>query len=1140
MSDFDVSSSDSEPVSDVNPEEMARLMADLDDIDSDLFKGNLKSSAKVTGGRTDPKIQDGKQSSRQENLDKKPVTPAKPSGKASDDDSDDWDADDLLHSDEIRPRGQLAKNPDLSDKLKSSSGKASDSRKKDENDIDESTKKAASKSKLMADLFNDNSEDVTKESKMTKSPKKDKSKLMNDLFGGADDSSPDKFEISAAKTTARRGTAKKVQDDDLFDDGDDLLGGLESKQKPGSGKDPVKGGSFLDSLLKKSSAETPKKMKEKSLDFVLDDKYKKTGKDTKEENVNFGDYKPSAAKLDSPKRRTPKKSVANDNFDLFSDNEARRRNPRSAPQRKTFEVDDDDILKNVRSRKDGSKESSKDAIPSAPSSNKKIKETAKSPTKNQNKNDWLFGDSGSVAEFANKNMDDTPITASIDQDDSVTKPSPSKNQDWLGSLLSSNKKSPSVSKKVTSQDNSASAAPSVALSNSVAVTASPSVHIADTGQGSVAPTTHSVQVSSAPSTFSVPAPVPTMLSLTPTVEVGHLSSELEHQFMKQQQEAHAQAAAIAAQLQQNQNQLQMHVAQQLQQQQQQHMVDLMKKQQQEAALMRCKDAVSTVPLNTSIQLNNSENHQKVEIDLRAAEVEVEKLKTELNLLRKQHAEEVALLEEGHRRTMEVEKEVWDRVEKRLREERDSLLSDFQMKMSLVQEEKENLASSYESQLASIKSEWSQAVERTKELYSGMIERMKEEHHAALERISQLKELELKAVISASGQVREVETVMTQLENNTSNLSELTASINIRHDSALELTQRALKMKEKQLQEFEAQLAASRAESENERSRLNTLIQRLESTLMLQGSEVEKERWRLAQERMKIEMERQAMVEERRHLQTSTETERQNLATARESLMAEHRSLLQSVNQQKQELASQQAYINIQQKLAHVSTLQTNINGGTMTQMDVAAEMNALKEEHRCLREKITAVNCHEQQLNEEEARVEQLKLQLEQEKAKLKLNQDILVQEKMFMAQTQKEIEETRKEVDVIRHEQEIKFNQITSQTRALHMHQERIENENLKLEQLKEEVIRLSKLGLCATCRTKGAGEFLLERLKPQNGRLPGDGGEGHISSSLKVENHNINMSPASVLARLAAARGHENVEREKRLLQISCMESS
>lgn len=45
------------------------------------------------------------------------------------------------------------------------------------------------------------------------------------------------------------------------------------------------------------------------------------------------------------------------------------------------------------------------------------------------------------------------------------------------------------------------------------------------------------------------------------------------------------------------------------------------------------------------------------------------------------------------------------------------------------------------------------------------------------------------------------------------------------------------IKEKQLLDFEAQLAASRAEAESERVRLNTLIQRLESTLVQQGSEV---------------------------------------------------------------------------------------------------------------------------------------------------------------------------------------------------------------------------------------------------------------------------------------------------------------
>lgn len=76
-----------------------------------------------------------------------------------------------------------------------------------------------------------------------------------------------------------------------------------------------------------------------------------------------------------------------------------------------------------------------------------------------------------------------------------------------------------------------------------------------------------------------------------------------------------------------------------------------------------------------------------------------------------------------------------------------------MKHMFCKEEKEGLASSYDVQLANVKSEWSQAVERTKELYTGMVERMKEEHHAALERMVHLKELEVKAAMSASGHVR---------------------------------------------------------------------------------------------------------------------------------------------------------------------------------------------------------------------------------------------------------------------------------------------------------------------------------------------------------------------------------------------------
>lgn len=64
-----------------------------------------------------------------------------------------------------------------------------------------------------------------------------------------------------------------------------------------------------------------------------------------------------------------------------------------------------------------------------------------------------------------------------------------------------------------------------------------------------------------------------------------------------------------------------------------------------------------------------------------------------------------------------------------------------------------MVTSYDVQLGSVKSEWSHALERTKELYKGMMERMKDEHSEALQRITDLKELELKAAVSASGHVR---------------------------------------------------------------------------------------------------------------------------------------------------------------------------------------------------------------------------------------------------------------------------------------------------------------------------------------------------------------------------------------------------
>lgn len=63
---------------------------------------------------------------------------------------------------------------------------------------------------------------------------------------------------------------------------------------------------------------------------------------------------------------------------------------------------------------------------------------------------------------------------------------------------------------------------------------------------------------------------------------------------------------------------------------------------------------------------------------------------------------------------------------------------------------------------------------------------------------------------------------------------------------------------------------------------------------------------------------------------------------------------------------------------------------------------------------------------------------------------------------------------------------------------------EHLRLQQLREEVVRLAQTGVCPVCRGKGWEQVLLEG---HSRRLPGDGGEGqnshtshHGESSSKV----------------------------------------
>ncbi|XP_066949649.1 fas-binding factor 1-like isoform X1 [Macrobrachium rosenbergii] len=1137
MSDIEFSAADSDPVSDVNPEEMAKLMADLEDLDDGLPKDKPKSA-------TSQKSE--KDSNRRVTFDKK-SPPSSSKKEAANDEDDDWDADDLLYSDDETRKSKPPKKTPSPGATSSSSTKVTSPRK-NKSDPEESVPKATAKSQLMADLFSDDSPKKDSGKKIGTSPPKatkpDKSKLMSDLFGGSDtpeDSSKKGSPVKKAlpsSSSKQASAAKKTKDEITFDDDDDLLGGIgDAKPKSKTSSDSPQSRGFLDSLLAKSTTtEMSKGKKERSPEFVLDEKYKNIGKE-KKEDLGFGDYLPSSGKSGSPRQRTPKKSSSDDPFDFLNDPEPRRRNPRSATQQKTFEIDDDDILGNVRSRRGKTKEN-KDPPQSRGNSAKNPSSSSKARD-----DDWLFGSSGSPDKAAKREMDEASVEATVDHESNEAKSgSPNKSQDWLGNLLSGSKKSP--------------AKPPQGSAN----VESPNMKQKSPAQSSKSPTAHSAhddypKVEQPKSMMSGRSPV---AAVVPDAQMQKTSEVYQEELQKQKELAELQTSQSVMQMKAHQEQLvqqqeaklkalsqmkaqqdefEAHMAQQLLQQQEEYA------KLQASAMKRYQEAMTSnmggFNLMQSVpEAKSDESLKELQVQLRSAEVDVARLTAELDLIRKQHSEEVAILEESYIKRHQMERDVWERTEQRLKEELENITSDFQAKIAAVQAEKGALVASHETQVANVKKEWSLVVDRTKQLYADMAERMKEEHSAALERMRYLKDLELNAAISASGHVKEVETVMLQLESNTANLTDLTATINTRHESALEITQRALKLKEKQLKESEAHLEASRAEAESERGRLNALITRLESTLMQQGSEVEQDRWKLSQEQMKTEMERKALTEERKHFQLSMQTERQNLASARESLMSEHKMMLQSIAQEKQELASQRAQLMAHEKVGQFSPFR---HTAKYNQVELDAEMKFLNDEHRRLQEKMTAVVYREKHLDEEEERLEELSSKLEQEKVKNAVVKDYLDQEKLSLKKMQEEVESQRQSFQGTREEQQIRLSQIASQTQALHAQQDRLEREQQRLDHVRNEVARLLQLGQCPTCKNQGVSGFLSEvSVQPSIGRLPGDGGEGQTSFNKLEISRAVNMSPASVLARLAAARQHENVEREKRLLQLSALESS
>ncbi|XP_076032918.1 uncharacterized protein LOC143020392 isoform X2 [Oratosquilla oratoria] len=1192
MSDDDFPSvTESDPVSDVNPDEMAKLMADIDDIDENLFKSEKKSPGSSTTTAKTP--------------DKKTVKfEEKPKGKPRKNVDDDWDADDLLQSDEetVPARTKNSRTQQADTSSKKNEEKVKDSKSA-------SPGKERAKDMLMKDLFSDTPTSPPKEANVSQETRRTKKKeLLDDLFsspekspavstatakGAASSPSVPSGKGQTAKGDSKLPRGRKAKEEISFDDDEDLFKSLTDGPKSSRQKSETEGrkgsgggggkGSFLDSILTSpAQKESPTVNKPKS--FVLDDKYKK-GRVNKEDDLGFGGYAPSAGKSDSPRRRPPRKPVAKDEFDLF-DSDMPPRRPRSVG--KPFEIDDDDILGSIKTKRPGKesgavqskkategnkveitpskhtpvKESSKDWL----SPGAEAKQTSASKTGSAGQEDWLALSLSASKHRAQSPSKEQAVDVSGQPPSKTTPKHPLPEASHSGTPSKTTASQPSTPAIAPPSHPSTPATVHPSLPPTPAVAApfhqptpvasyhtTPSmpsgtynsmpsvppsqVHNAQTlasgqhgGVGVSATQMVSSGVGGSSSSQVAPAQGSGLMGAvgyTPTPEFQQ-SLQLQD-LLRQQQEAQMQAAAFAQQLRNQQEQIQVEMKERLQRQmqQQQHfqlqqqeyqtMLELLQRQQSEASLKQYEIMTNSLfnPSKSPVPPTSDDQHIKeLQTELHASQLEVQRLEAQIKQLKTQHEEQLQLVEEVHRKKQQLTQELWEQSEARLRQNRDKLEEECRHSLKEAQVEKESLIATHEDQMKQLKVQWTAAVESVKEVYTNVIERMKAEHNTAIERLTELKDIEVKALISAQGHSKDIEVVMSQLEDNTQNLTGLSSMVNLKHENALELSKRSLEMKERQLKEFEANVYAARAEAESERARLNALVERLERRLVSQGSEVEQDRWKVAQERIQLETERAAIMEERKHMTMALQVERRELATARESLSNEHRRMVAAVARDKQEVARQQARLDA---VTSLSSLDTSVLLGQ--KMSDEADLAAVSEERNRLKVKQT-------QLQEQTARLDQQKRQLEEQenelkdmKTKLDQERECFLKEKRIVEHIRDSSKKSHQEAKLLIDQQEAKIQEMNAKAAS-------IQTQQLELEQLRTTLQQYMQEGLCTQCKTAGISDESGFGLA----RLPADGGESlpYISSKEHM------LAPTTVLARLAEARKHELDHKMKRKLQM------
>ncbi|XP_014786827.1 fas-binding factor 1 homolog isoform X2 [Octopus bimaculoides] len=396
-----------------------------------------------------------------------------------------------------------------------------------------------------------------------------------------------------------------------------------------------------------------------------------------------------------------------------------------------------------------------------------------------------------------------------------------------------------------------------------------------------------------------------------------------------------------------------------------------------------KPSLHIVPNVTKGPLDGSlDTLAEAEIKIHRLQIEKEHLTMLNETVQKRCNEEIKAVEQSYKSRFQLIEDTQQEREVRLRQENEELLKQNLEKICRLEDEKSALIQRHYAALAVFEKEKAAEIQQLREAHRLALQQERQDFTETINRVKEAKLQELEAINNFQSTNRSLNIVMEKMNTNAEELGQFQQKLDRWQNQGLDEREVSIRNRDEQLKMLQARLNRQQEENGRERLRLEALIERLECQLHSQTQLLEDEKWKVKQEVNKYQALQVSVEAEKRLWEEDQAREKAALDKCRNDLLEEQKRLMTQLVEERRTLAEEKIQAEVSQKLWKEREHQNIVKAAKIeTEFDVT--MKALSEENeKCATQK-EILDTEQRMLEKEQKKLNKEKSLFEEEKSQV-------------------------------------------------------------------------------------------------------------------------------------------------------------